>query len=84
MPIAFAADLALPSSHPTHRSRLFLYYNARVLRGDARAGNGQLLDNGTSLRACCKVVSRFGVAPEKLWPYQEHLAATRPPPGRLA
>lgn len=61
-------------------SRLFLYFNARMLNGK-RAGNGRLLDQGTSLRACCKAVAHFGVAPEQLFPYQERLVSVQPPLG---
>lgn len=63
-------------------SRLFLYYNARLLNGK-RAGNGLMADAGSSLRACCKAVSHFGVAPEQLWPYQERMVAVQPPQGGL-
>lgn len=61
-------------------SRLFLYYNSRLL-GGKRAANGLMPDTGSSLRACCKAVSHFGVAPEQLWPYQERMVAVQPPQG---
>lgn len=44
-------------------SRLFIYYNERVLDGDVRQ------DAGSQLRTAAKTLNKTGVCPETLWPY---------------
>jgi len=44
-------------------SRLFIYYNERAIEHTVP------LDNGAQLRDGVKSVSKFGVCPEPLWPY---------------
>ena len=54
-------------------SRLFIYYNERVLEGDP----GQ--DAGAELRSGIKTVAAQGVCPESEWPYDESQFAIQPP-----
>ncbi|HYL38458.1 MAG TPA: C1 family peptidase [Bryobacteraceae bacterium] len=54
-------------------SRLFIYYNERILEGDP----GQ--DAGAELRSGIKTVAAQGVCPESEWPYNESQFASQPP-----
>ncbi len=54
-------------------SRAFLDKNARRL---AAAGSGQ---GGASLRQAMKAIVRFGLPPERLWPYGEGSLSAEPP-----
>jgi C1A family cysteine protease len=54
-------------------SRLFIYYNERVLENDTA------LDNGASLSDGANVVSKEGCPNEKLWPYDITKFADVPP-----
>lgn len=53
-------------------SRLFVYYNERVLEDSVAT------DSGASLRDGMKVMSRFGMPPESLWWYNTSKFAVRP------
>lgn len=48
-------------------SRLFVYYNARLIEGTVNEDAGATIRNGV------KGVSKFGVCTEKLWPYAIHM-----------
>ena len=54
-------------------SRLFLYYNERVIRNSVNT------DSGASLRDGIKTLIKLGVCLEKLWPYDINKFTTRPP-----
>lgn len=54
-------------------SRLFVYYNSRLL------DNSELEDNGAYLRDGMKAVKKFGICSEKLWPYNIKKFAIKPP-----
>ena len=56
-------------------SRLFVYYNARALRGSVRC------DNGSQIRDGVKSVVAKGVCPEHDWPYHPSQFDVTPPPG---
>lgn len=60
------ADAATPS-------RLFIYYNERVMEGTVRE------DAGAEIRDGIKSVAQLGVPPETLWPYDESKFARKPP-----
>ena len=64
--------LELPDFSP---SRLFIYYNERAMQH----ASGH--DHGPNLRAGLKAVVKYGVCPEKLWPYSQKPSeiATKPP-----
>lgn len=53
-------------------SRLFLYYEARVLIASV------LFDRGSRIRDAIKVLSKKGVPHESVWPYVEKEWATKP------
>jgi C1A family cysteine protease len=53
-------------------SRLFIYYNERVLEGTVNS------DAGAQLRDGMKVVNQHGACPEPLWPYDILKFATKP------
>jgi C1A family cysteine protease len=54
-------------------SRLFVYYNERVIEGSV------LSDSGAMLRDGIKTIAAQGVCPESLWPYQIDKFAAKPP-----
>jgi len=53
-------------------SRLFVYYNARLLEGTVDE------DAGTTIRSGVRGLSKFGVCTEELWPYTIHKFDDRP------
>lgn len=57
---------------PTPVSRLFIYNMARQETGDLAN------DNGTYIRVCFDVLSRFGVCDEYIWPYDVTKVKTSP------
>ncbi len=59
----------LPSFNP---SRLFIYYNERVLEGHVKT------DSGAQIRDGIKSVATQGVCDEALWPYVTSKFATKP------
>jgi C1A family cysteine protease len=54
-------------------SRLFIYYNERVIEGDVSQ------DNGAQIRDGIKSVANQGVPPESDWPYDISKFAQKPP-----
>lgn len=54
-------------------SRLFIYYNERLLEGTINA------DPGAEIRTGIKTVNKFGFCDESLWPYIENKYKRRPP-----
>jgi C1A family cysteine protease len=58
---------------PYAPSRLFIYYNERVLE------NSVAQDSGATIRDSVKAVTKFGAPPEKLWPYKISQFAVKPP-----
>jgi len=53
-------------------SRLFIYYNSRVLSGDVNS------DGGSSIRDSVKSLVQSGVCEEKLWPYDPNNLFNKP------
>ena len=56
----------------TEVSRLFIYYQERVIEGDVPYDNGAYIRDG--IKAC----NKYGVCTEPLWPYVEARFAARP------
>jgi len=57
---------------PRQVSRLFVYSMARGMMDDDGDGQGDIdKDEGTYIRLCFEVLSRFGVCDETIWPYDE-------------
>jgi C1A family cysteine protease len=54
-------------------SRLFIYYNERVLE------NSVAQDSGATIRDSVKAVTKWGAPPETLWPYQITKFTIKPP-----
>lgn len=54
-------------------SRLFIYYNERVMEGTVDA------DGGAQIRDGIKSVAKQGVCPEPEWPYNPAKFKTKPP-----
>ncbi|MFN2507146.1 MAG: C1 family peptidase [Chthoniobacterales bacterium] len=54
-------------------SRLFIYYNERVLEGSVNSDSGAMLRDGI------KTVAKQGACPEPLWPYQIEKFRAKPP-----
>jgi C1A family cysteine protease len=59
--------------HPFAPSRLFIYYNERVIEGTVDS------DSGAQLRDGVKAVSKLGACPEPEWPYDIVKFTDRPP-----
>jgi C1A family cysteine protease len=53
-------------------SRLFIYYNERVIENDIN------IDGGAQLRDGIKTVHKQGVCPEEMWPYNPNEFAQKP------
>jgi C1A family cysteine protease len=54
-------------------SRLFIYYNERVLESSVPQ------DSGATIRDSVKAVTKWGAPPETLWPYQITKFTVKPP-----
>lgn len=54
-------------------SRLFVYYNERVMEGTVASDAGAMIRNGI------KSVARLGDCPEEQWPYDPDVFAEQPP-----
>lgn len=58
---------------PFTPSRLFIYYNERLMEGTVNSDAGAQIRNGI------KSIGSQGACPETLWPYEESRFADRPP-----
>jgi len=56
-------------------SRLFLYYNERLLDND----NHISIDDGSTMTQGINALKRYGISSEKLWPYVINKFAIKPP-----
>ena len=63
---------AVPDNTYVNLSRLFLYYNTRLLEGT------QSYDSGCTIRGTFKALNRYGVCPESRWPYTISKYKTKP------
>lgn len=70
---AFEFDMLRQGEADQRMSRLFVYYNERVIDGDVAQ------DNGSELRTAAKTLNHDGVCPETLWPYDVNRFARKPP-----
>lgn len=57
---------------PVMPSRLFIYYNERLLEGDV------ITDSGAIIRDGIKVCNRNGIVSENVWPFAEDFINTKP------
>lgn len=76
---AIAAAISFDQSRqkmaqPFAPSRLYIYYNERVIEGTTATDSGAMLRDGI------KAVVEEGACPEPLWPYNESNYAEKPPP----
>lgn len=55
-------------------SRLFVYYNGRLLEGTTE------YDEGVEIRSAVKASAHFGICTEELWPYSIGMFTTKPTP----
>lgn len=69
---AYEFDLQKQSITPYVPSRLFIYYNERVIENTVDS------DSGAQIRDGIKVISNVGAAIEDLWPYDITQFAVRP------
>ena len=69
---------AIPSQLPVDLSRLFLYYNARVIIDEAKN------DSGAYLRDGIKSLAKQGICPEAIWPYNIAQFTSKPSPACYA
>jgi len=70
---AFEFDLLKEKKPDMMPSRLFIYYNERLIEGTPGT------DSGARIRDGIKVVNKLGVPPESDWPYVIDTFAERPP-----
>ena len=71
---AGAAAYSYLSQKPPNPSKIFLYYNSRLLYG----GDYVSEDSGSSLTNCVNAMKQFGMCPEKLSPYDISKLAIKP------
>lgn len=71
---------ALAGYKPVQLSRLFVYALARNLEPDPDDPSKTMLgrDEGSQIRLCFDVLSRYGICDEYLWPYDPALVFTSP------
>lgn len=69
---AFEFQLRQTSGRMQDLSRLFVYYNARMMSGAAHIDNGATINQGMA------ALLAFGAPPESAWPYDTSAMATRP------
>jgi len=69
---AFEYDMLKQGQPPMTPSRLFIYYNERLMEGDV----GQ--DNGAQIRDGITSIASNGVCNENLWPYNPSQFAVKP------
>lgn len=69
---AFEFDAAKQGQPDARTSRLFVYYNERVLDGDVAT------DAGSELRTAAKTLNKDGVCSEASWPYAESKFRKKP------
>lgn len=69
---AFEFDLLRQGLTDFTPSRLFQYYNSRVLSHDVHA------DNGSTVRDANKALAQYGVCSEALWPYNVSMVFHKP------
>ena len=62
----------------TDLSRLFVYYNERVVEHSVASDSGAMLRDGI------KTLAKTGVCRERLWPYRPGLFSSRPPAAAYA
>jgi C1A family cysteine protease len=62
------------AENPRDISRLFIYYNERVIENDVRDDNGAMLSDGV------KALKKWGACHEDVWPYDETAFANEPAP----
>lgn len=74
----YAAQVRAGDKTPMNPSRLFVYYNARLMQG------WQDSDNGCYIRDAMKSVAKQGVANEKIWPYKVTKFSKKPPTSAYA
>lgn len=68
--VATAVRIPIDNGQP---SRLFIYYNERVMEGTVNE------DAGAQIRDGIKSIADYGVCPESEWPYDISKFKTRPP-----
>ncbi|CAF1119565.1 unnamed protein product [Adineta steineri] len=59
-------------------SRLFIYYNARLLEDDVSKRNATETDSGADLQFAIVSLIKYGCCEEQYWPLHEHLINQRP------
>ncbi len=69
---AFQYELMKQKTQSFMPSRLFIYYNERVIENTVNSDNGAMIRDGI------KAVNKQGVCPENLWPYNINEFADKP------
>lgn len=71
---AFQFELIKQKAEVFMPSRLFIYYNERVIEHSVNNDNGAMIRDGI------KSVNKQGVCPENIWPYNINKFASKPSP----
>jgi hypothetical protein len=69
---AFEYDMMQQKENVFEPSRLFIYYNERLIEGTVNS------DSGAQIHDAIKVLTDYGVCDELVWPYVESQFATKP------
>ena len=64
--------------HRKFFSRLFIYYNARMLEDEISHRNATETDSGADLQFAIVSLIKFGCCEEQYWPFYEHLINIQP------
>ncbi len=70
----FEYTLQLHQAQAYDLSESFLYYNARDLDGDGSVNE----DNGSRFKPSIDSLAKYGIALEKVWPYNENVYSQKP------
>lgn len=70
---AYAFQHWKETSQISRPSRMFIYYNERLLNGDTSE------DAGAQVRDGCKALAKYGSIDESRWPFNHHDLFTQPP-----
>ncbi|CAM4897363.1 unnamed protein product [Rotaria socialis] len=59
-------------------SRLFIYYNARMMEDEVSQRNATETDSGADIQFAIVSLMKYGCCEEKFWPFYEHLINIQP------
>jgi C1A family cysteine protease len=66
------------TGHIKRFSRLFIYYNARMMEDEVSRRNATETDSGADLQFAIVSLIKYGCCEEQFWPFYEHLINIQP------